>query len=205
MKTDWAHLDSQMRAYSSFFRDEFQIAAPQSNSIATSMAQEIRNSDTCVVKELHMSDAVGIQSRLDELVGSQKWMDIIHSSQVHPAVIRAQVIVQNYVCFVYLGDSAFKVLRARMPNESVTRKCCKFLTDNPIRAFRNALAHANWKYKKDFSGLIYWAKKGDQKDEPLTEWQVSQSQLGLWQALSRCTGYVVFTELQEKNTGRTTA
>jgi hypothetical protein len=96
-KTDWAHLDLQMRAYSSFFRDEFQIAAPQSNSIATSMAQEIRNLDTCVVEELHMSDAVGIQSRLNELVGFQKWMDIIHSSQVYPAVIRAQVIVQNYV------------------------------------------------------------------------------------------------------------
>lgn len=204
MRTDWAHLDSQMRAYSSFFRDEFQIAAPQSNSIATSMAQEIRNLDTHIVQEVHMSDAVGIQSRLNELVGFQTWMDIVHSSHVHPAVIRAQIIVQNYVCFVYLGDSVFKVLRDIMPNESATKKCCKFLTDNPVRAFRNALAHANWKYKEDFSGLIYWAKKGDQKNEPLTEWQVSQNQLELWQALARCTGYVVFTELQEMNTGRTT-
>jgi hypothetical protein len=199
MNTDWAHLDLQMRAYLSFFRDKFRIAAPQNNSIATSMAQEIRNLD----KKVHISDEVGIQSRLDELVAFQKMMDIVHSSQVHPAVIRAQVIVNNYLCFVYLGDSVFKVLRTEMPNESVTSKCCKFLTDNPVRAFRNALAHANWKYKEDFSGLIYWAKKGDQKDEPLTEWQVSQNQLDLWQALARCTGYVVFTELQEMNKGRT--
>ncbi|MDT8302576.1 MAG: hypothetical protein RQ760_13915 [Sedimentisphaerales bacterium] len=149
-----------------------------------------------------MSDAIGIHSRLDELVGFQKWMDIVHSSQVHPAVIRAQIIAQNYICFVYLGDSLFKVLRKRIPNESVTKKCCKFLTDNPVRAFRNALAHGNWKYTGDFSGLIYWSKKGDRKDEPLTKWKVSKNQLGLWQAIARCTGYVVFTELQEMNTGR---
>jgi len=66
-----------------------------------------------------------------------------------------------------------------------------------IRAFRNAIAHANWKYKGDFSGIIFWARKGNQKNESLTKWEVNQEDLNFWQALSRCTGYVVLTELRD--------
>ena len=32
MSTDWTKFDSQLRQYSSFFRDEFNITPPQSNS-----------------------------------------------------------------------------------------------------------------------------------------------------------------------------
>jgi hypothetical protein len=80
-----------------------------------------------------------------------------------------------------------------MPSTSTTRRCCRFLTDNPIRAFRNALAHANWRYKDDFSGLHFWARKGSDPNEPLSEFEVSQLELGFWQALARCISYVAFT------------
>ena len=205
MNTDWTHLDVQMRAYSSFFRDQFRITPPQSNGIATAMAHEIHTLDPDVAQEIQTMDVIGLQNRLDELVAFQTWMDIVHSSDPHPAIVRAQVITQNYVCFVYLGESVFKALRSRMANGSVTKKCCEFLTDNPLRAFRNSLAHANWRYKPDFSGITYWARKGDQKDEPMRQWEVSQNELSFWQALARCAGYVAFTELQKMNTGRTTA
>jgi hypothetical protein len=75
----------------------------------------------------------------------------------------------------------------------MTRKCCRFLTDNPIRAFRNALAHANWRYNEDFSGLRFWARKGSDPSEALREFEVSQLELGFWQALARCVAYVAFT------------
>ena len=184
-----------MRAFSPYLRDDLQITPPQSNTIATTIAEEIRSLDCQMVQEICEIDAVGLQSRLDELIAFQAWMDFAHSNP-RPDITRAQVITQNYVSFVYLGESVFKALRSQMANDTVTKKCCKFLTDNPVRAFRNAIAHANWKYKDDFSGIIFWARKGDQ-NEPMTEWEVNQEDLNFWQALSRCTGYVILTELRE--------
>ena len=54
----------------------------------------------------------------------------------------------------------------------------------------------NWT-SEDFSSIVFWAKKGDQKNEPMCQWEVSQRQLDFWQTLARCVGYVVFTELRE--------
>jgi hypothetical protein len=87
-------------------------------------------------------------------------MDLIHRSKPHPAVVRAQAVTEIYICFVYLGEACFGVLRKELPSVSVTRKCCKFLSENPVRALRNAIAHSNWQYLPDFSGLEFWAKKG---------------------------------------------
>ncbi len=191
----WTKLDIQMRTFSPYLRDDLQINPPQSNTVATTISEEIRSLDNQMVQEICEIDSVGIQSRLDELIAFQAWMDFAHYSP-KPEIVRAQVITQNYVSFVYLGESVFKALRSKMASSTVTKKCCKFLSDNPIRAFRNAIAHANWKYKDDFSGIIFWARKGDQKDEPLAKWEVNQDDLGFWQALARCVGYVILTELQ---------
>ncbi len=87
-------------------------------------------------------------------------------------MVRAQVVTQNYICFVYLSEGWTKGLCRATPTGSVTRKVSSFLTDNPIRRFRNAIAHGNWRYSEDFSSLIYWAKKHD-TDETLTQYQVS--------------------------------
>lgn len=200
MKTDWAYIDKQMQQYSPFLRDDLLISPIDSNSIATKISNEIHALEVKTVQELLKIDSVGIQNRIDELRAFQMWMDSVNFSipKPDPAIVRAQVIAQNYICFIYLGESIFKELRKLMPNNSVTKKCCKFLTNNPIRAFRNSLAHANWKYKQDFSGIIFWAKKGEQQDELITQWEVNQFQLAFWQALARCTGYIVFTELQNR-------
>jgi hypothetical protein len=63
---------------------------------------------------------------------------------------------------------------------SETKKCCKYLTINPIRAFRNAIAHANWNYKIDYSGLEFWARKGSDPNEPLSHFDVFMDELDFW-------------------------
>ena len=122
--------------------------------------------------------------------------DIVGSNEVHPSVVRAQVVYQNYLCFVYLGESCFTVLKRIAPTGSVTKKCCKFLTSNPVRAFRNSIAHANWKYSDDFTSIDFMARKGSEGDEPMVEWNVANEQLEFWQALARCVGYVAYTEIE---------
>lgn len=80
---------------------------------------------------------------------------------------------------------------------SVTKKCCSYLINNPIRAFRNAVAHSNWKYSNDFRKIIFYAKKGDSKDEPMIEWEVSDVDLNFWQSLARCTAYTAYLTISK--------
>jgi hypothetical protein len=178
MNTDYSKLDVQMRRYSPRLRDDLRIDAAASNHLASSIAQECVALPSDAVAAIRAQDVVGLESRLDELVGFQAFMDLVGSIPSHPAVVRAQVITQNYVCFVYLGDSCFKALQKHLPAGSTTRKCCRFLTDNPVRAFRNALAHANWRYNEDFSGLRFWARKGSDPSEPPSKFDVTQLKLG---------------------------
>lgn len=77
----------------------------------------------------------------------------------------------------------------------MTKRCFKFLTDNPIRAFRNAVAHANWTYRDDFGALVFWARKDGSSDEERTKFEVTQDELQFWQALSKCVAYAAYTNL----------
>lgn len=189
----WDSFDRQMQQFSSFFVNEVKIPKEQTNKIASLIAEEIIKIPAQTKKEIvaSISNPIPIQDRLNELTAFQGWMDIAHDSR-SPYITRAQVIVQNYVCFVYLGEACFKTLKQYVEPGSVAKKCCKFLINNPVRAFRNAIAHSNWKYNDDFSGIIFYARKGDQASEPMTEWQVGEESLAFWQALSRCTAYTAF-------------
>jgi hypothetical protein len=117
-------------------------------------------------------------------------MDMAHKyTSANPGLTRAQVITQNYICFVYLGDACFKILRRKYDKNTVTGLCCRYLTDNPVRAFRNAISHANWRYASDFKGIKFWAKKGSDPNEQMIEWYASDMDIEFWQMLARCVAY----------------
>src|ERR1039457_4021713 len=108
------------------------------------------------------------------------------------ATVHAQVITNLYISFVYLSEARFKVLLRELPTGSTSRKCCKFLTDNPVCALRNAIAHSNWHYLPDLSGIEFWAKKsGDRNEEP-SRFEFSQREVSFWQSLALCTGYASY-------------
>ena len=195
----WSYIDEQMRSFAPFLRDQFGITPPQSNHLASQIANEIRSLPKETLDTIAAADPVGAHARLEELKGFQMFMDIVGSADPHPAVVRAQVITQNYICFVYLGDACFKALRKAAPSGSVTKKCCQFLIDNPVRGLRNSLAHANWTYRSDYGGLVFWARKGSDLNEALTRFEVDNNDLNFWQALSRCVAYVAYTLIAETN------
>jgi len=88
--------------------------------------------------------------------------------------------------FVYLGDACFVRLRKALPRASATGRCCRYLTDSPIRAFRNAIAHGNWRVAE---GVIdFWARKGESSNEPLSEFSVTEDDREFWFFLAACTG-----------------
>ncbi len=195
---DWTILDNQMRSFAPYFRDELKITPPESNALASSLFEEINAIPTTELAPLLSEQYVHPSDRLDELKAFQSFMDILNTAPRHLGLTRAQVITQNYISFVYLGDACFKTLKKCSPSGSVTKRCCKFLTDNPVRAFRNAIAHANWKYRPDYPGLIFWARKGNDPNEPMAQYEVNQKDCDFWQALSRCVAYVVYTTISDK-------
>jgi hypothetical protein len=171
------------------------ISEPDSHKLGTEIASEVRFLPRDVKQEIASASPVALGDRLQELVAFQGWMDITSNSRLSPFVARAQVITQNYICFVYLPESCFSILSKHTPNGSVAKKCAKFLTNDRIRAFRNAIAHANWSYRNDFSGITYWARKGSDQNAPLARFEVQQNELDFWQMLSRCVAYAALSNL----------
>jgi hypothetical protein len=191
----WETLDNQLAQWSHRLKRDLNITENEGRKLATNIASEIRFLPQITKMEMIAASPVPLADRLQELEGFQGWMDTAHQSPRSPYLTRAQVITQNYICFVYLPESCFRVLGKATPSGSVTRKCAQFLTNNPVRAFRNAIAHANWTYREDFQALTYWARKGASPDDSLVQFEVVQEELTFWQALSRCVAYAAFLNL----------
>jgi hypothetical protein len=196
------HLDNQMRLWSKKLQDDLKISVTSSERLASTIFQEVSNLSKTQKESLINSSIIPIQNRLDELTAFQSWMDFASNTRNNPGVTRAQVITQNYICFVYLSEGWFRELRKAVASGSTTKQCCKSLTDNPIRAFRNAISHSNWCYKSDYSGIEYWARKGDSPDEPVTRFEVSQSELNFWQSLARCVAYASYLSVASPIKGK---
>ena len=194
MKT-WKRLDEQMAAWSARLISEVKISEDDSLKLGTKIASDVRFLPRDAKAEIAAASPIAVRERLQELNAFQGWMDTVANSKVSAVVIRAQVITQNYICFVYLPESCFGVLSKSLPSGTVARQCAKFLINDRVRAFRNAIAHANWGYRSDFSGITYWARKGTDPDAPLLKFEVLQQELTFWQALSRCVAYAAFSNL----------
>jgi hypothetical protein len=105
---EWSRLDAQMRQYSPRLRDDLRIEAAASNHLATTVAQECAALPSDALADIREQDVVGLHMRLEELIAFQAFMDLAHSIPSHPAVVRAQVITQNYICFVNFGRLVFQ-------------------------------------------------------------------------------------------------
>jgi hypothetical protein len=192
----YERLDRQLKAFSDRLIEAVGLNEQEGGKVATLVAAEVRFLEPGARAEVHAAGPVTLKDRLDELQAFQAWMDVASTVRGSPAVTRAQVVVQNYVCFVYLNEACFRALRKVSKSGSVTRRCCAYLTDNSVRAFRNAIAHANWTYAPGFRGLVYWAKKGSDPEEALSRFEVSQGDLDFWQALSRGVAYAAYTSIE---------
>jgi hypothetical protein len=193
----WNRLDEQMARWSRELVSEVRIPENQTSKLATQVASDVRFLPRDVKSEIASASPVGVKDRLQEMTAFQGWMDIVARMQPSPSpfVVRTQVITQNYFCFVYFPESCFGILSKKAAHGSVARQCAKFLTTDRIRAFRNAIAHANWTYRADFAAITYWARKGANPAEPLSTFEVVQQELAFWQALSRTVAYATFSNL----------
>ena len=192
---NWQHLDIQMQLFAARLMSEVNLTPEMAGNLATTIAGDVRFLSLEQKAEMRAASPVPIKDRLAELQAFQGWMDQACTVRDNPFITRAQVLSQNYICFVYLPEACFRVLAKTCPSGSAAKKCAQFLTNNPVRAFRNAIAHANWTYRADFGAIIYWARKGENQDEPLERFEVEENDFSFWQAMSRCVAYAAYSNL----------
>ncbi len=192
---NWRYLDAQMSEFAARLIGEVKLAPEMATKLATNIAADVSFLTSEQRAEIRAASPVPIQDRLTELEAFQGWMDQAHTVQNNPFVTRAQVVSQNYICFVYLPEACFRILAKTCPSASAARKCAQYLSNNPVRGFRNAIAHANWTYRADFGALTYWARKGSDPTEPLEKFDIEQTDLSFWQSLSRCVAYAAYSNL----------
>ena len=169
---NWSHIDQQMQYFA--HRLEFEVKLPPETAakLATTIAADVRFLSEEKKELIRSASPVPLEDRLDELRAFQNWMEQSSSIQRNPAVTRAHVLSQSYICFVYLPESCFRALYKVCPSGSAAKKCAQYLSNNPVRAYRNAIAHSNWTYRKDFGAIVYWARKGSEENEPLVRFEV---------------------------------
>jgi len=187
------HLDQQLSKFSDQLNEEVGIGISEAKNIASTIAVEIKSIPLSRITEVIAATPVDIKCRLDELIGFQHMMDFIEENRIQDAgIIRSQVIAQNYICFVYLKDGYFRAPQKILPHKTICHRCCNYLTSGNIRHFRNAIAHGNWNYNPDFSGLVYWDYKDGRRENGFRRHEISQSKLNFWQSLSRGVAYASF-------------
>src|SRR5262245_47859184 len=120
------NLDSQMLVWAQRTIRDLKLDLMHANKLGSTIESEIQLLP--LEKKLTLINLSNVtpQNRFDELVAFQGWMDFAHRIHGNPCVTRAQVITQNYICFVYLGDALFKTLKAVLPPPLVTGRCCRF-------------------------------------------------------------------------------
>ncbi len=189
--------NNQLYEYKKFLKLNVKIQDSQLRSVASIIASEIEQKKDLIASELKTISPISLETRMEELIAFQQMMEIFNQMKPKPAIVRTQVVSENYFCFVYLKDSLFEVLKKQSEVGSVTKKCMKFLLNNPVRAFRNSVAHGNWKYLDDFSGIEFWARKGSEKNGKMSHFTVSQTELGFWKTLSKAIAYITFINVKD--------
>lgn len=189
-------LDGQLKRFSDRLVAAVGLDEQEAAKVATSVAAEVRFLEPVARGQILAVSPVPLRDRLDELRAFQGWMELASKITGSAAVTRAQVITQNYVCFVYLGEACFRALRKASKPGSVTRRCCTYLTSNPVRAFRNSIAHSNWTYAPGFDALMFGARKGSDPNEALLRFDVASAELNFWQALSRGVAYAAYCSIE---------
>jgi hypothetical protein len=160
--------------------------------IATTVRTEISALDEPTINQLRNTLRIPPERYREELEAFQAWMAIAHSNADNPVIVRAQVMTELYVAFVWLRDSVIQPVDDALASEtSIFSIVHRFLSSGRRRRLRNAIAHGRWCYQPDFDGLDCWDGK------PPEHFAVSSADLHAWQTLSRGTAIATILALTE--------
>lgn len=190
---DLTMLDHQLRRISGGETPELPVEAW--GHLATTIHHDVVSLGPTTMQQLRADLLIPSDRYVEEMEAFQAWTDIAKANSANPVIVRAQVITELYVAFVWLRDSVMKPAAAAVPDGSALGIVEGFLSSGQRRLFRNAIAHGRWCYRTDFSGLEYWARPNNGQSHQ--RFEISQEVLGAWQVLSRGTAIAVLLALSE--------
>lgn len=188
------HLDSQLLAAQAA-SEVPELPAHVWPCLATTIREEIAGLEESVANRLRLSVLIPPDRYIEELMAFQAWMDIAHAHADNPVIVRAQVMSELYVAFVWIRDSLMRPAAAALSDQTAFATVETFLRSGRRRALRNAIAHGRWCYLPDFSGLECWDEAA--RGKPHQRFEISQTDLDVWQLLSRGAAIAVLLALTE--------
>jgi hypothetical protein len=191
-----------MHAYSPKLRDDLNLTPQASNRFATTIADEVRELPDEVLRKIRDEDEVGLYCRLVELEALGQFMEFVVKNKEKPdgvqSLNRMAFACQFYYGFVYFNDACCDRLRDSALADSTLRKCCTYLNNYPVRGFRNAVAHGNWRHTGDGKCVrIYYSKEKDPTKNRL-EYPIPLVEVDFWTILARMTACVAFETIIER-------
>ncbi|MGH7916142.1 MAG: hypothetical protein ACREQE_01635, partial [Candidatus Binataceae bacterium] len=112
----WGQLDAQMARFSDRLTSQIKLTPEMAKTLASSIAADVRFLSLEEKLAIKSYSPVPIADRLSELEAFQGWMDFAHgikNIKKNPYLTRAQVLTQNYICFVYLPEGCFRAALAK--------------------------------------------------------------------------------------------
>jgi len=188
------YLDAQLVAHAG----ELAAIGLDDRAVPSAVYAEIRSLPESAHNRIRSSMKLAPERFLDELSSFQAFEEIVLAdgpALVPPPVMRARLIVLLYTSFVMLRDSMLASVREEVPSESVSRRVFEFLAKDDLRRFRNSIAHGNWDYAADFTGLVYWAEPS--RGSPHVEYRVDEQTFDFWHRLSRAASYAAVLALTD--------
>ncbi len=73
--------------------------------LATTIHGEVSSLDDMTTNRLRQSIVIPPERYVEELTAFQAWMDFARSNSGNPPIVRAQVMTELYVAFLWLHDS----------------------------------------------------------------------------------------------------
>ena len=190
------HLDQQIAKFQAALISDVGLTSDESTKVATYIATDIRFLPKEIKDSVSAASWVPLHLRLEALGSFQRWSDFAIAERGKPDIVRAAVVVQTYICFVYLKDACFEALGEQLPSTSVTSRCAVFLSRGKVRDFRNAFSHGNWCHRPNVPTLDCWVACDARNPNGVhRHFEVSNEELDFWQTLSRGVAYVTYDQL----------
>lgn len=161
--------------------------------LATTIHNEIASLDEVTANTLRVSIPIPPERYVEEMLAFQSWMDFGRANGNNPVVVRAQVMTELYVAFVWLRDSLVKPCIDHLAEDATLTEIERFFSNGRPRKLRNAIAHGHWYYLPNYDGLEFWAEPS--RGAPHERIEISQPDLDAWQTLSRGTTIAILLAL----------
>ena len=151
------NLDRQLSAFH-WNTDAPAIPPADRPRVATLVHAEVAALPEVRMNQIRQQILIPPERYVEEMTAFQAWTSLSDALGRDPVVVRARVMTELYVSFVWLRDALMAPVAGATPANGTVAVVERFLKSGRRRLLRNAIAHGRWCYLAQFDGLEIWAE-----------------------------------------------